>query len=218
MPKVYIDLTGYESKFYVVLRAATKEEASEFGFKNNSRFWLCQCICGNLFISTTTWIQKDLKQSCGCIRAARISKSKSEDLTNQQFNMLTAKYLIGQDKARHNIWHCICKCGQEIDALATNLKTGHTKSCGCEKSFGEKYICDKLTELGVKSIRQYTFEDLKGIGGSLLMFDFAFKDSNGNLIGLLEYQGIQHFQYTPKTAYFGYQQREYTDKQKKGLL
>ena len=210
-----IDMTGYSTEQYAVERIATKEEVLKSGLKPKGRYWLCRCKCGNTFLAMATWLRRGLKQSCGCLRSERISKSSSEDLSGQKFGMLTALYLNGQDNARHNIWHCICDCGQETDVLATNLKKGHTKSCGCEKSFGEKRICDILSSLNIKAKRQYSFDDLKGIGGGLLLFDFAFVDDEDNLIALLEYQGVQHYKYTPETAYFGYQQREHTDKAKR---
>lgn len=48
------------------------------------------------------------------------------DLTDKQFTYLTAKYYIKGGK-----WHCLCKCGNELDVDTRNLNSGHTKSCGC---------------------------------------------------------------------------------------
>lgn len=54
-------------------------------------------------------------------------KSKPRiDLTNKQFNYLTAQYYIKGGK-----WHCKCKCGNELDVDTRNLNSGHTQSCGC---------------------------------------------------------------------------------------
>lgn len=35
-------------------------------------------------------------------------------------------------------WHCLCKCGNEIDVAGVYLRSGNTKSCGCYKK--EKII------------------------------------------------------------------------------
>lgn len=48
------------------------------------------------------------------------------DLTDKQFTYLTAKYYIKGGK-----WHCVCKCGNELDVDTRNLNSGHTQSCGC---------------------------------------------------------------------------------------
>lgn len=60
---------------------------------------------------------------------------KEIDLTGQKFGKLTAmkrvenkQYKSGQS---HIQYLCKCECGNEMVVLANNLKTGHTKSCGC---------------------------------------------------------------------------------------
>ena len=52
--------------------------------------------------------------------------SPKQDLTGIKFNMLTPLYYIKGGK-----WHCLCDCGNEVDVDTRNLKSGHTKSCGC---------------------------------------------------------------------------------------
>lgn len=89
-------------------------------------------------------------------------------------------------------WLCKCECGSLHIASGVNLRSGQVKSCGCIKSFGEETIATFLTELDIKFQKEYTFDDLRGIGGGLLRFDFAiFKDEE--LTHLIEFDGIQHF-------------------------
>ncbi len=52
------------------------------------------------------------------------------DLTGQVFEYLTAVNRVAGTPG-HAKWLCICVCGAERIVSATNLKTGHTKSCGC---------------------------------------------------------------------------------------
>lgn len=55
-------------------------------------------------------------------------KSKPrQDLTNQKFNYLTPIEYIKGGK-----WKCICDCGKITIVDTRNLKSNHTKSCGCK--------------------------------------------------------------------------------------
>ena len=86
---------------------------------------------------------------------------------------------------------CECECGNTTVVSTTDLKSGHTKSCGCLTSAGESKIRALLEENNINYSQQYSFEDLRDKG--LLKFDFAiFK--NSKLFCLIEYQGSQHFQ------------------------
>lgn len=68
-------------------------------------------------------------------------------------------------------------------------------------SRGEIKICDILTEAGLPFIEEYSFPDLTSSGGTVLRFDFAVFDDDGEIDFLIEYQGIQH--YEPKSKFGG---------------
>ena len=57
--------------------------------------------------------------------------SKLDDLTGKKFGNLKAVEYVGNGR-----WRCICECGRETEAFATNLKRGHTTSCGCKRGLG----------------------------------------------------------------------------------
>lgn len=60
--------------------------------------------------------------------------SKMIDLKGQRFNRLIAIKPLPKDpniKDRSIKWLCECDCGNEIAVSGSNLRTGHTKSCGC---------------------------------------------------------------------------------------
>lgn len=54
-----------------------------------------------------------------------------DDITGKRF----ARYLVlerrGSNSRGHSQWLCRCDCGTEKIVLATDLKRGHTGSCGC---------------------------------------------------------------------------------------
>lgn len=38
---------------------------------------------------------------------------------------------MAEKRGKHTAWHCVCECGNETVVLASNLRKGHTTSCGC---------------------------------------------------------------------------------------
>lgn len=60
---------------------------------------------------------------------------KALDLTGQRFGRLTAikktGTYISPSGAKKIQWLCKCDCGAEIVAIAADLRSGHTNSCGC---------------------------------------------------------------------------------------
>jgi hypothetical protein len=49
----------------------------------------------------------------------------------QVFNMLTVYDCGGYNKHGQWRWKCICECGKPRNIIATLVRTGRTKSCGC---------------------------------------------------------------------------------------
>lgn len=60
--------------------------------------------------------------------------SKLIDLTGQQFGFLTVVSHVPDSKPAK--WLCRCVCGKETIVSGSNLRRGHTKSCGCIKGTG----------------------------------------------------------------------------------
>ena len=56
-----------------------------------------------------------------------------QDISGQKFGRLTATKVIDKNSKGESVWECICDCGNVTKATITNLKRGHTKSCGCYK-------------------------------------------------------------------------------------
>lgn len=77
---------------------------------------------------------------------------KFEDLTEQKFGNLKIIKRLENDKFGHSVWLCECICGNKIKVLSTNLKRGHTKSCGCKKSY---YITHSKITHGKAHTRLY---------------------------------------------------------------
>jgi hypothetical protein len=55
------------------------------------------------------------------------------DLTGHRYGMLTVISFSGLSKGRRpeKLWDCRCDCGEHKTVRQNNLRSGHTKSCGC---------------------------------------------------------------------------------------
>lgn len=75
------------------------------------------------------------------------------DLTNKQYGYLTVlKQLNERGADRSVMWECKCKCGKIIKVNGSNLRSGHTKSCGCLKG-----VTSKNKKLLIKDITNQSF-------------------------------------------------------------
>ena len=56
------------------------------------------------------------------------------DLTEMRFGWLTVEYEVPKDR-RLTVpkprWFCLCDCGVNTVVSGDNLRSGHTRSCGC---------------------------------------------------------------------------------------
>lgn len=52
------------------------------------------------------------------------------DITGQKFGRLLA-INRSQMKRGASVWKCLCECGNIAEVSISNLRNGHTKSCGC---------------------------------------------------------------------------------------
>lgn len=77
-----------------------------------------------------------------------------KDYTGQKFNMLTAvKFTRRKDNLTY--WLFRCDCGKEVERVATRVKIGRIKSCGCYRiSKMEDYTGQKFGSLtAIKLVR-----------------------------------------------------------------
>lgn len=83
-------------------------------------------------------------------------------------------------------------------------------------SRGEIKIEEILVEAGLHFEEEYIFPDLKSPKGVPLRFDFVVFDDDGNIDFIIEYQGKQHYEPTPKFGgKRGFYQQQYNDQQKR---
>lgn len=190
----FIDLTGQRFGKLVVIR---KSEVR----KNEKICWVCDCDCGN---KNEIKIGQDLKRghtkSCGHCNEKRVPGTTVIDLTGKIFgNLKVLSLLPERTENRQTLWQCECQqCKSIIVCREGDLKyyDGNFIKCDCQKKYsGEEKIKGILKENNILFIEQKSFpscrfEDTK----RLAHFDFFVEDHY-----LIEYDGIQHFQYRENT-------------------
>ena len=151
--------------------------------KSRNAHWLCQCKCGNYFIST---YQKSVQ-----------GKPK-QDYIGYKSGKLTVISFSHIDKNHHSVWNCQCECGNIKQVASPELAKKDTKSCGCLKqSYGSYKIEQILLKNNIPFEKEKTFETCRfPNSNALARFDFFV---NGILI---EFDGKQHYEYIG--GYFTY--------------
>lgn len=179
----FIDLTGQKINRLTVLSKGTKH--------GKEWYWKCRCECGNNCEVSGSSLRAGRTKSCGCLKRESDKKPKGNviDLVGQKFNKLTVIKRNGSDRRGEARWICECECGNQITVLSSNLRSGHTISCGCERrSKGELAIAKLLTENNIPFKQEVSM--FKFANGTNARFDFYVDNKY-----LIEYDGETHYQY-----------------------
>lgn len=130
----------------------------------SERMWVCRCSCGSVVTVRGAFLRTGHTKSCGCI------KSKYIDLVGSVINGIEFIRFLYVSKNGGAIWLCKCHCGLLFCSRASDIKSGHKKSCGCRKKqlrikesemIGKKFTrlvvlsraSDRINPNGTRSIR-----------------------------------------------------------------
>ena len=160
--------------------------------KNKSVVWECECECGNICKVCAASLTSLRTQSCGCLKKEKDRQPKGNviDMIGKTFNHLTVKERAGSDARGEALWWCECDCGNptRIKVLGSNLRNGHTQSCGCERrSHGEIAIYNLLTKNNISFETEKVM--FKYSNNTNAKFDFWVNNQY-----LIEYDGETHYQ------------------------
>jgi len=184
-----IDETGNRYGHLLVLCRGNPKRTSS---GNSVVMWRCRCDCGKEIEVKGTNLRSGHSTSCGCHRDRAVKQEQGK-----RYGKLT---VVDFDKIKDNLayWICKCDCGNYTIVSGSDLRRGNTRSCGCIKSFREIEIQQLLQNNHISFQKEYSFPDLKNIDP--LRFDFAIFNKN-ILIGLIEYNGEQHYLNKPMGWY-----------------
>lgn len=184
---------------------------------DHSVMWLCKCDCGNEFLLSSKLLQNGHTKSCGCLKREMAGQNwigdsyhggagkEFIDETGNVYGKLTVLCRDNNNSYGQAKWKCQCECGTITTVSGSQLRSGGTRSCGCTKSFGELAIIKLLNKNNIPYKKEYVFDDLKDKNS--LRFDFAILNKQNKLLGLIEFQGSQHYINTP----IGYYTQEKID-------
>ena len=190
-----IDLTGQDfGHWHVIERAPNRA--------NGRAYWVCQCTaCGKVKEVIGKNLRNGNSTNCGCVRMEKMRQASIKDETGKLYGYLQVKRMATKEEQpradRTGIyWVCDClHCGRkDVVIFGDYLRNGDTKSCGCVSSVNESKIAQMLTTMGFRYKEQLTFDNLTSTGRPCdrLIFDFAIFNQE-ELLYLIEYDGIQHF-------------------------
>jgi hypothetical protein len=118
-------------------------------------------------------------------------------ILNKEYTFLTPVIeLPERTKSRGKIYHCICRCGNELDVPGASLVTNNTKSCGCLHTISAKKAGSKIRKRNV-----YNLEDKKiGVGYTTNTgLEFYFDIEDYDLIK--DYNWIEKIDNRKRTGY-----------------
>ena len=155
-------------------------------------YYWCKCECGNTASVFGPSLKNGASKSCGCLKrenAVQRFKESAEAHIGETHGLLTI--LSCYNQSENYYYHCKCECGNECDVLGKRLFNGSTTSCGCINSKANMCMDKILIKHQIPFKREYRFEDCRDKG--TLPFDFALFNREGELIGLIELNGDQHY-------------------------
>lgn len=88
------------------------------------------------------------------------------DLSGQSFGALKVIAFVRRDYNYNKLWRCLCKCGRETLVDGGNLRSGHSKSCGCLKRELLRQARSKHGKVATGITSRYAHKRLNGKSGN----------------------------------------------------
>lgn len=157
-------------------------------YENRNQKLLISCKCGKTYKTTWNNFKFDGKQRCDeCAGHTMWDYSRVKDFieTKNDCKLLSKEYHSPEDEISIK-----CMCGKTFLTTFYKIRYNTNVLCPhCSESKGERKIRKYLEEIDISFKQEYSFSDLKGVGGGSLRFDFYLPHYNS----LIEYDGEFHY-------------------------
>lgn len=115
--------------------------------RKDGAYWLCECLCGNPEIKSIRGSRLNNGQSKSC------GKCQQFEMIGQKFNHLLVLAVDTEYKKLNNIKNqhtyykvqCDCEAHTIFSVCGTDLRSGHTQSCGCQRRLSASQIYNDLS-------------------------------------------------------------------------
>lgn len=166
-------------------------------YKSCDEKMLMKCSCGNIFYQTFYRFKNRGFIRCKTCTYDLLSQRSSldKDVIKKRVEEVGYKLLEIERPGKDQIITIQCNEGH-IYTTRLNKFTAGRRCPHCKQSQGEYRIYTWLKNNNINFIREYTFDDLVGLGNCKLRFDFCIIDNNKIKL-LIEYDGKQHYEETP---------------------
>ena len=140
-------------------------------------------------------IESSEEHNQGSLKSPKYTKMNTDEFRAKLKYIRGTEYIVPDGEeymgALEKIKITHISCGYSWDVRATHIL--HTSSCPvCTMSERSILVFKMIKLLNYKVKVGYKFEDC--VYKNMLPFDFALLDSNENIVGLVEYDGKQHYE------------------------
>lgn len=175
------------------------------GGHNGGRL-ICRCSCGR--IQSVSYADLKRGQSRRCKECANecvvaFHHNRRKDLIGEVFghwHVLQLDDTVVRNARGNPVLRYWCQCdlcGEIRLVNSTALTGGHSTrcyKCSAGRSRMEELVETLFNEIGARVESQVSFDDLIGLNGGLLSYDFGVYDDRDTLLCLVECQGRQHYE------------------------
>lgn len=139
------DLTGMR---FGRLSVVSKAESIRESYGLTRAVWNCTCDCGNHVSVKSGLLLSGKTKSCGCLKHEH--SYNFDDLTSRKFGRLFVLNVSERNTKSKIYYDCLCECGKLKTVASSELKSGHTRSCGC---LARELISERNTKHGLSVTR-----------------------------------------------------------------
>ena len=98
------------------------------------RVYRCQCACGRETDVQAAELKRGKVRSCGCLQNERWPSRHTPPPTvhsGERYGRLVVLHEVRRQRPGSRLFACRCDCGKTTTVHSHNLRSGHTRSCGC---------------------------------------------------------------------------------------